>query len=148
MRLPDAPVASLPKPAPYEYEARLPQLPAMRGDPKTDLAAGRKFLEELHRQGASGHTVVRLQSAAMDRVVCALWERALVEARSKHTPQPISLVALGGYGRRELAPFSDLDLLVLHEKGDVKPFAKLASERFLYALWDLGLEVGYGIRDL
>ncbi len=148
MRLPDDPVATLPKPAPYEYEERLPQLPAMRGDPKSDLAAGRKFLEELHRQGASGHTVVRLQSAAMDRIVCALWERAMVEAGSKHPPQPLSLVALGGYGRRELAPFSDLDLLVLHEKGDVKPFAKLASERFLYALWDLGLEVGYGIRDL
>src|SRR5512143_1134333 len=148
MHLPEAPVERLPKPAPYEYEARLPQLPAMSGDPKQDLAAGRKFLEELHRNGASGHTVVRLQSAAMDRVVLALWEEALAGARGKHRPQPISLVALGGYGRRELAPFSDLDLLVLHERGDAKPFAKLASERFLYALWDLRLEVGYGIRDL
>ena len=148
MRLPNAPVLRLPKPGPYEYEARLPQLPAMSGDPKSDLAAGRKFLEELHRQGASGHTVVRLQSAAMDRVVLALWDQALTGARGTHKPLPISLIAIGGYGRRELAPFSDLDLLVLHERGDVKPFAKLASERFLYALWDLRLEVGYGIRDL
>src|SRR5512143_1345647 len=148
MHLPEAPVERLPKPAPYEYEARLPQLPAMSGDPKQDLAAGRKFLEELHRNGASGHTVVRLQSAALDRIVCALWERALAEAGAEHRPQPLALVALGGYGRRELAPYSDLDLLVLHQRGDAKPFAKLASERFLYALWDLRLEVGYGIRDL
>jgi [protein-PII] uridylyltransferase len=148
MRLPDASIASLPKPAPYEYEARLPQLPPLSDDPKGDLDASRKFVEELHRQGASGHTVVRLQSAAMDRVVEILWQRALAEARSLHPEVPVSLVAIGGYGRRELAPFSDLDLLVLHEAGETRPFVKLASERFLYALWDLRLEVGYGIRDL
>jgi len=148
MLLPDAPIASLPKPAPYEYEARLPQLPALTGDPKADLAAGRGFLAELHRQGASGHTVVRLQSAAMDRVIDVLWERALAEARGKHPEVPVSLIAIGGYGRRELAPFSDVDILVLHQPGDAKPFVKLASERLVYQLWDLRLEVGYSVRDL
>jgi len=127
MRLPDAPIASLPKPAPYEYEARLPHLPALSGDPKADLAAGRGFLAELHRQGASGHTVVRLQSAAMDRIIDVLWERALAEARGKHPEVPVSLIAIGGYGRRELAPFSDVDILVLHQPGEAKPFVKLAS---------------------
>jgi [protein-PII] uridylyltransferase len=148
MPVQEAPVVALPKPAPYEYEARLPQLPALTGEPKADLAASRKFVEELHRQGASGHTVVRLQSAAMDRVIAILWDRALAEARGQHPEAPAALVAIGGYGRRELAPFSDVDLLVLHEPGATKPFVKLASERFLYALWDLKLEVGYGIRDL
>ena len=148
MQLPEASIATLPKPAPYEYEARLPQLPALTGDLKVDLAAGRGYLEELHRQGASGHTVVRLQSAAMDRVVAILWERALKEARAQHPEARVSLVALGGYGRRELAPYSDVDLLLLHEEGEPRPFVRLASERFLYALWDLRLEVGYGIRDL
>ena len=57
-------------------------------------------------------------------------------------------MALGGYGRRELAPFSDLDLLVLHGAREPDTFVKAASERFLYALWDLRLEVGYGVRDL
>ncbi|OFX20501.1 MAG: [protein-PII] uridylyltransferase [Anaeromyxobacter sp. RBG_16_69_14] len=148
MRLPDSPMASLPKPAPYEYEARLPHLPAMSGDPKADLAASRKFVEGLHRRGASGHTVVRLQSAAMDRLVEVLWERALIEARGRHPEASLSLIAIGGYGRRELAPFSDLDLLVLHEPGVPKPFVKLASERLVYQLWDLRLEVGYSVRDL
>jgi [protein-PII] uridylyltransferase len=57
-------------------------------------------------------------------------------------------VALGGYGRRELAPYSDLDLLVLHGERAPDDFVKTASERFLYSLWDLRLEVGYGVRDL
>jgi [protein-PII] uridylyltransferase len=148
MLLPDSQITSLPKPAPYEYEARLPELPALSGDPKADLAAGRKFCEDLHRRGASGHTVVRLQSAAMDRVIAILWARALEEAKAAHAPAPVSLIALGGYGRRELAPFSDVDILLLHEGGEPSPFVKLASERLVYALWDLGLEVGYGVRDL
>jgi len=148
MLLPDAPVATLPKPAPYEYDARLPHLPALTGDPKVDLAASRNFLVQLHRGGASGHTVVRLQSTAMDRVVDILWARALAEAGANHPQAPVSLVALGGYGRRELAPYSDLDLLVLHEPGVPKSFVKLASERLVYQLWDLRLEVGYSVRDL
>ena len=148
MILPEAIPATLPQPAPYEYDQRLPHLPPLTGDPKADLAAGRAFVEELHRAGASGHTVVRLQSAATDRVVVALWERALAEARARESERPLALVALGGYGRRELAPHSDLDLLFLHAPGDPAPFVKLASERLLYALWDLRLEVGYGIRDL
>ena len=148
MLLPEPSIASLPKPAPYEYEERLPQLPPLSGDPKTDLAAGRSFLADLHRAGASGHTVVRLQSAAMDRVITAVWERAVAEATRAHAPVPVSLVALGGYGRRELAPYSDVDLLVLHGPGGTAPFVKLVSERLVYSLWDLALEVGYSVRDL
>jgi [protein-PII] uridylyltransferase len=148
MRLPDAPIARLPKPAPYEYEARLPELPPLTGDARADLAASRGFVEELHRRGASGHTVVRLQSAAMDRLVAVLWERARAEAAAQHPESPLALIAIGGYGRRELAPFSDLDLLFLHARGEPTPFDKLASERLVYALWDLRLEVGYSVRDL
>src|SRR5574342_699949 len=61
---------------------------------------------------------------------------------------PLALVALGGYGRRELAPHSDVDLLLLHERGEPDAFAREESEKFLYSLWDLGLQVGYSVRDL
>ncbi len=148
MLVQDSSFTKLPKAAPYEYEARLQDLPSLTGDIRADHQALRRFVEDVHRSGGSGHTVVRLQSAAMDRIVTALWERAAAAAAQRHPPTPVSLVALGGYGRRELAPYSDVDLLVLHEKREPGPFVKEASERFLYSLWDLRLEVGYGVRDM
>jgi [protein-PII] uridylyltransferase len=147
MRQPDV-HPSLPVAAPFELEERLRELPPLTGDVKADFTAQRRFVEEVHRAGGSGHTVVRLQSAAMDRIVAVLWERACAAAGEEHAASPLSLVAIGGYGRRDLAPFSDVDLLVLHGAGEPDAYAKAASQRFLYALWDLRLEVGYGVRDL
>jgi [protein-PII] uridylyltransferase len=140
--------ATLPAAAPFEFETKVQALPPLTGDVKADFAAGRRYVEEVHRGGGSGHTVVRLQSAAMDRIVAVLWERAVVDAAKAHAPSPVSLVALGGYGRRDLAPFSDVDLLVLHKEGKPDAFVKAASEKLVYALWDLRLEVGYAVRDL
>jgi [protein-PII] uridylyltransferase len=147
MLVQDQSFARLPKAAPYEYQARLEALPPLSGDPRADWAAQRRFVEDTHRAGGSGHTVVRLQSAATDRIVVALWERAIAAAAGGGR-SPLALVALGGYGRRELAPFSDLDLLVLHQPGDPDACTKEVSERFLYSLWDLNLEVGQGVRDV
>ncbi len=148
MLVQDASFAKLPKAAPYEFESRLECMPPLTGNVAADFSTLRGYVEGVHRSGGSGRTVVRLQSAAMDRIVGAIWERSLAAAATRHAPTPVALVALGGYGRRELAPYSDLDLLVLHEKREPGPFVKEASERFLYALWDLKLEVGYGIRDV
>src|SRR5215472_15865715 len=72
------------------------------------LAAAGKQIEELHRRGASGLSVSRLISEAMDRLLVGLWEEVFGDVGSG-----LSLVALGGYGRRDLAPHSDLDLLLL-----------------------------------
>jgi [protein-PII] uridylyltransferase len=144
---PDA-LTSLPAYPAFEFESRVQELPPLTGDPKVDFAAGRKFVEEVHRAGGSGHTVVRLQSAMTDRIVDVLWARATAEAGKAHPPSPVSLIAIGGYGRRDLAPYSDLDLLVLHGDGKPDGFVKLAAERLVYALWDLKLEVGYSVRDL
>ncbi len=148
MLVQDASFAKLPKAAPYEFESRLEAMPPLTGDVRADFATLRGYVEGVHQSGGSGRTVVRLLSAAMDRIVAAIWERSLATAAATHAPTPVALVALGGYGRRELAPYSDLDLLVLHEKREPGAFVKEASERFLYSLWDLRLEVGYGIRDI
>lgn len=148
MLVQDASFAKLPKAAPYEFESRLESMPPLTGDVRGDFTTLRGYVEGVHMAGGSGRTVVRLLSAAMDRIVAAIWERSLAAAATIQAPTPVALVALGGYGRRELAPYSDLDLLVLHEKREPGPFVKEASERFLYALWDLKLEVGYGIRDI
>jgi [protein-PII] uridylyltransferase len=139
----------LPEFVPFQREEQIKLLAPLTGDVKADFTAQRKVVEDFHRSGASGHAVVRLQSFAMDRIVDLLWQRALAEATAlRCPPTPVSLVALGGYGRRELAPWSDLDILVLHGKGAPSPYVRTASEKLLYALWDLKLEVGYGVRDL
>jgi [protein-PII] uridylyltransferase len=139
----------LPEFTPFKRDEQIQLLAPLTGDVKGDFQSQRSVVEAFHRSGASGHAVVRLQSFAMDRIVELLWTRALAEAQALGaTPTPISLVALGGYGRKELAPWSDLDILVLHGAGDPSPFVRTVSEKFLYALWDLKLEVGYGVRDI
>jgi [protein-PII] uridylyltransferase len=60
-------------------------------------------------------------------------------------PSGATLVALGGYGRGELAPGSDIDLLVVHDGSEPERIAALA-ERLLYPLWDAGIRVGHGVR--
>jgi [protein-PII] uridylyltransferase len=57
----------------------------------------------------------------------------------------VSLVAVGGYGRGELSPRSDLDLLLLHDGGDTKAVAALA-DRIWYPVWDLGLSLDHSVR--
>lgn len=57
----------------------------------------------------------------------------------------VSLVAVGGYGRGELSPRSDLDLLLLHDGGDSGAVAALA-DRIWYPVWDLGLALDHSVR--
>ena len=59
----------------------------------------------------------------------------------------VSIVALGGYGREELSPYSDIDLLFLHKKGS-KDLAEEVVERLLYLLWDTKMDVGNCTRSL
>ncbi len=58
---------------------------------------------------------------------------------------PFAMVAVGGYGRKELCLYSDIDILVLFEK-KIPSGAKRLTEELFYPLWDLGLELGYGVR--
>ena len=59
----------------------------------------------------------------------------------------LSLFAVGGYGRKELHPHSDIDLLVLYRK-KLKPANKRRIEKFVSLLWDMGLEVGHSVRSV
>jgi len=69
-----------------------------------------------------------------------------VGPRLRLARNPCALVALGGYGRKELCLRSDVDLLVLFE-GRVPAEAKELVQELLYPLWDLGLEVGHAVRS-
>jgi [protein-PII] uridylyltransferase len=79
---------------------------------------------------------------AVDTLLCALFELA-----QQGSYAPIALVAVGGYGRAELFPYSDLDLLFLFDAAEAHAAARIA-EFILYILWDLGLKVGQSHRTV
>lgn len=94
-----------------------------------------RFMQDKNPEALTG----RLASI-MDHLIGELY------ALYSDTPAPpTAIVALGGYGRRELCPYSDIDILFLYEPAQEKQAAKLA-ESILYILWDLGLKVGHAHR--
>ncbi|HEU4355573.1 MAG TPA: nucleotidyltransferase domain-containing protein, partial [Actinomycetota bacterium] len=107
-------------------------------------AAVARLLEErsaLDRAYSAGHHG-RWSAARRAELMDACLREMLAGSGS---PAGVALVALGGYGRGELAPRSDVDLLLLHEGSRPEQVAALA-ERMLYPLWDAGLTVGHGVR--
>jgi [protein-PII] uridylyltransferase len=90
--------------------------------------------------GASGADVCAALSDVYDRAVSARWRTAAAGVDA-----PLALVATGGWGRRELAPYSDIDFILLH-RGDERA-AKQVADRLLYPLWDAKVAVGHAIRE-
>ncbi|HEX3808868.1 MAG TPA: [protein-PII] uridylyltransferase [Rhizomicrobium sp.] len=112
---------------------------------------------------ARGHIQTRVESGAMPGVAAAralsdiqdLLIRVLYDFTSKHfyraqnpaTAERIAIVAVGGYGRGELAPFSDLDLLFLRPH-KTTAWGESVIEFILQMLWDLGFKVGHATRTI
>ena len=94
-----------------------------------------------HQAGADGREIAARIAVAMDAVVGATYQRAAAQARGRH-----ALVALGGYGRGEMAPQSDVDLLFLFEKDEDKSPEFISG--VLNPLWDMAFEVGHSSRTL
>ncbi|MBI3454218.1 MAG: [protein-PII] uridylyltransferase [Candidatus Rokubacteria bacterium] len=112
------------------------------------LAAAYAELRSRHAGGASGEESVRGHAAFMDGFLRLLFQLAGREVRGSDRPRtPLVLVALGGYGRGELHPSSDLDLMLIHER-EVTPYVQRMAQEILYTLWDLGLRVGHACRSL
>ncbi|HWC77881.1 MAG TPA: [protein-PII] uridylyltransferase, partial [Blastocatellia bacterium] len=125
------------------------------GDASEQVDAFRRFLkietERLkirHRFGLGGGEIVSGRSYMVDLIVCRACQLAAAGlGTSEADLQDCSVLALGGYGRRELAPCSDVDILFLHagrRSRGVKGFV----EQVLYLLWDMGLTVGSGFRSV
>ena len=127
-----------------------------------ELPRFRAFLKEAthriklaHQNGASGMAVCQARSALIDCVIRALWNAAVsgLSAQARKEFPPIAVVALGGYGRGELNPCSDIDLLFLHE-GQVAGYAKPLPvlDKLLNGVWlplfDLGLKPGHAVRTI
>src|SRR5256884_8933389 len=99
-------------------------------------------------EGASGEDLVRTHAGFMDAVIVALAHLASGDAEAAGlAPTPFVLVALGGYGRGELHPSSDIDLMIVYD-GELSPYVQRVMQELLYTLWDLGLQVGHSLRSL
>jgi [protein-PII] uridylyltransferase len=114
------------------------------------LLKSRAVARERLEAGENGQAVARLLSAAADEIVGAIYAYTtthLFRARNPTEGERFAIVAVGGYGRGELAPFSDLDLLFLRAYKPT-PFSESVTEFMLYMLWDLGLKVGHASRNV
>lgn len=109
----------------------------------------RTLLAEEHRAGASGRRIVERYTRAVDHVVRALFSaaRASYQERFAVLNQRCTLVAQGGFGRAELNPCSDVDLLFLYPDRRDR-YVETVTEKVLYALWDTKLEVGHAVRNV
>ncbi|KAF0177137.1 MAG: protein-PII uridylyltransferase [Limisphaerales bacterium] len=116
-------------------------------------------LKMLHRAGGSGREVCRARAVVLDALHRHILESLVntLPADARASLPRYALAAIGGYGRGELNPHSDIDIMLLHTgdsaaaaRGRVHPFIRLLTEPdgLLYTLFDLGLKVGYSVRTL
>src|ERR1043166_9482579 len=130
--------------------------------PSGELARYKNFLKVeshrlkiLHRAGGSGLEICHARAAILD----VLLRYILVDVRAHSSAaggvpmSSMALVAIGGYGRAELNPFSDIDIMFLHDAellvgGKPHPALKEMTDGVLYTLWDIGLKVGHSVRSI
>jgi len=112
------------------------------------LERGWAELRARHEAGASGREIVRAYTLLMDRLITVLFTTARREYSdsSPRIRHRCAVMAQGGYGRRELSPRSDVDLVFLYP-WKATPYVKTVAERVLYSLWDTGLDVGHALRN-
>jgi [protein-PII] uridylyltransferase len=117
---------------------------------KEVLSNGRAFVRHrLEQDGKGEHAAERLASLA-DTIIGALFDFAttcVFPASNPSAAEKLSLVAVGGYGRGTLAPYSDIDLLFLFPWKQTA-WSESVTEYILYMLWDLRLKVGHATRTV
>ena len=122
---------------------------------KTFLKVETHRLKLFHRAGGGGRAVCQARAAILDVMLRHLWNTAKgsLSAQAQKEFPPLALVAIGGYGRAELNPHSDIDFMFLHDGQVVagrkaSPHLQRLVDGLLYPLWDIGLKVGHSVRSL
>jgi [protein-PII] uridylyltransferase len=135
-------------------EAHAPESPALRGavlqQLKYALTDGRAEVRRRFEAGASGNMVLVANCFLLDQLIRSLYDfttGVVFPATNPTASERIGLVAIGGYGRGELAPQSDIDLLFLLPYKQT-PWGEQVVEFILYMLWDLRLKVGHATRTV
>jgi|TARA_R110000823_G_scaffold67601_2_gene157515 [protein-PII] uridylyltransferase len=113
------------------------------------VVAARELLKERYnadaeafRQGADVRALVHSRSGTLDTILALIWNRYAFAASAD-----VSLVAVGGYGRGELHPHSDIDLLILTRSGIEENWQEDLGA-FITLLWDLKLDIGHSVRSI
>ena len=108
------------------------------------LRPQQEALADAWRQGLSGQEILQRCAALVDDFIIDKYNTAQAVQKSRGK---IAVIALGGYGRSELYPYSDIDLLLLHDWWSKKSMQAVV-EALLYPLWDEGFEVGHSVRGV
>jgi [protein-PII] uridylyltransferase len=121
---------------------------------KTFLRLESAMIRMHHDAGESGLVITRARSAMIDVMLSHLFAYAIssYERLNGRLNTPVSLLALGGYGRSELSPLSDIDIMFLFpakiKPAALKPIQAHLTNEILYILWDCGLKVGHSTRTI
>ncbi|RKZ69863.1 MAG: [protein-PII] uridylyltransferase [Gammaproteobacteria bacterium] len=99
-------------------------------------------LKNIYQNGCDVNTIVYGRSSLIDQLIDAIYSHLF-----KDINQEIALVAVGGYGRGELHPKSDIDLMILLKEAENQKTKDLL-EKFLMLLWDIHLEIGHSVRTI
>ena len=105
---------------------------------------------ELRKNPLKARKAIRSYAFLTDCLVTSAWKFATEIQFPSHNPteaEKLSIISVGGYGRREMAPFSDVDLLFLTPY-KMAPWSENVIETVLYLLWDLKLKVGHSSRSI
>jgi [protein-PII] uridylyltransferase len=104
-----------------------------------------------HQAGGGGREICALRAELVDVLLRYVFGGAAATARGNGQPKvPLALIALGGYGRGELNPFSDIDVMLLHHQRatEISPDLEEMVNQVLYLLWDSGFKVGHSTRSI
>jgi [protein-PII] uridylyltransferase len=121
---------------------------------KRFLSLERGMIVRYHRKGDSGQRVCRAGAILVDVIVESIFRTALLTFSEKHgvLPCSCSLLGLGGYGRGELNPLSDVDIMFLFpddvKASMIEDMKQVLTDEVLYPLWDLGFKVGHSTRTV
>jgi [protein-PII] uridylyltransferase len=99
---------------------------------------------ETYERNGDGTAAIRRRSAVVDRILIEMWRRVFAD----HPAQGVSLLALGGYGRKDLFPYSDIDVLFAFADDKTETQSKEAVRTFVQGMWDIGLRASPCSRTL
>ncbi|TMP95730.1 MAG: [protein-PII] uridylyltransferase, partial [Verrucomicrobia bacterium] len=103
-----------------------------------------------HQAGGGGREICARRAELVDVLLQYVFGAAATAAHGDEASgTPLALIALGGYGRGELNPFSDVDVMLLHRQGSrkISPHLEEMVQQVLYLLWDSGFKVGHSTRS-